>query len=277
MSIPTTNYNTSNPSSSTTSLPVENDVKEKDTSSSKFQYKMNNGGIVSQSYVDDDDLTIQNPTTSEEEPTETQMVEQIGMVIIDNFLGWERIGDDTIRNLMKDIIKAFAALLTNQKEADKNALNEMLSAFDEKIKQMENGMDAAYKAAMAGAICSMVAGAVSIVCGIAGLKGISNAGADEAAKKAAAAAAEMINSIGGAIGKIIEGCGGIMSAVWNKDKEGANIDVARQERLVEVFNSMRDENKKFSENLMQFINNILSEMQQLLNAVASSGRSIAQA
>lgn len=270
MSIHTTNSTSSNTVVNQTL--AENNIDKQITKSTATQFA-SSGGIIRKSYVEVDDLLIQQTNYNSASNPQTNKLIEIGMTSI----GWERIGDDSIRNLMKEIIKAFAALITNQKEADRNALESMLKSFDEKIKQMGEAQQKAFQSAMAGAICGMMAGAVSIVCGAIGLHKLSHAGVGEAAQKAATKVSDQINSIGGTIGKIIESSGGIMSAVWTKGKEGANIEVAKQERLVEVFNSMHDENKKFSENMMQFINNILSEMQQLLNAVASSGRSIAQA
>ena len=270
MSIHTTNSTSSN--SAVNQTLVDNKLEKPKTKFAADQFSAN-GGITGQSYIEDDDLSIPRANDVSVPNPQTNKLTEVGIASI----GWERIGDDSIRQLMKDIIKAFAALLTNQKEADRNALESMLRSFDEKINKMQESVQKAYQSAMAGAICNMISGAVSIACGALGLRKLATAGASEAAQKAAAAAAESINAIGGALGKVIESGGGIMSAVWTKEKGLADIGVTEQERLIEVFNSMRDENKKFSENMMQFINNILSEMQQLLNAVASSGRSIAQA
>ena len=270
MSIHTTDSTSSN--SAVNQTLVESNIEKQKTKFAANQFSASEG-IIGQSYIEDDDLSIPRANDASGPNPQTNKLMEVGMASI----GWERIGDDSIRQLMKDIIKAFALLLTNQKEADRNALESMLRSFDEKINQMQEAAQKAFQSAMAGAICNMISGAVSIACGALGLRKLATAGASEAAQKAAAAAAESTNAIGGAMGKVFESSGGIMSAVWTKDKESSDIEVAKQERLVEVFNSMRDENKKFSENMMQFINNILSEMQQLLNAVASSGRSIAQA
>lgn len=270
MSIHTTNSTSSN--SVVNQTLVDSNLEKQKTKFAADQFSAN-GGITGQSYIEDEDLSLQRANDVSAPNPQTNKLIEVGIASI----GWERIGDDTIRQLMKDIIKAFALLLTNQKEADRNALESMLRSFDEKINKMQESGQKAFQAAMAGAICNMISGAISITCGAIGLHKLSTAGASDAVKKAAATSAGLINSLGGAMCKVIESGGGIMSAIWTKEKGSADLAVTKQERLIEVFNSMRDENKKFSENMMQFINNMLSEMQQLLNAVASSGRSIAQA
>jgi hypothetical protein len=72
------------------------------------------------------------------------------------------VTDSDMRELMKLLIAVFAQLLTTQRENDLLNLNNLMSAFEAKIKKMEESRDKQYDAAMTQAITGIVMGAVSL-------------------------------------------------------------------------------------------------------------------
>ena len=78
------------------------------------------------------------------------------------------------------------------------------------------------------------------------------------------------------MGQITGGIGQIVSAVYANDKSEAEISQTIADATLEVWRKAQEQGQKTTEALMNFINNLLSMMQQLNQNVSSTEKSIVQ-
>ena len=78
------------------------------------------------------------------------------------------VTDSDMRELLKLLIAVFAQMLTTQRQNDLLNLNNLMSSFEAKIKDMETSRDKQYDAAMTSAVTSIVMGFISLGLTIAG-------------------------------------------------------------------------------------------------------------
>ena len=204
----------------------------------------------------------------------------------------KKITDFDIRELMKLLIAAFAELRTADRDRALNVLNAVVAAFETKIEAMETAKEEQFKAAMASAIGQIVSGAASItmsgIGALASLKGpkqkTTNIFDSENTKQVigqetsmtkSGILAEFLTSSAMPIGKIIDGFAGVAGATFSAAKTGADIEATRADQLLEVLKQAQDQYTKGNDSLQQFIEKVLSIMQQLLQSASQTEKAVA--
>ena len=222
------------------------------------------------------------------------------------------VTDGDMRELLKLLIMAFAQLITTQRENDLLNLNNLMSAFQAKIKDMETSRDKQYKAAITQAVTGIVMGAVALGLTIAGtamqMRSASNTMNENKAidannqqlldkhkagqitsqefktcfKKLADIATQSQFMIGGAMtsggqaaSQIAQGIAGVVSAYQQRDAKDADIAAEAEAMVMEIVRKAQEQNQSTAKALMDFINNLLSMIQQLIQNASQTERTIA--
>ncbi len=202
------------------------------------------------------------------------------------------VTDSDMRELLKLLIAVFAQMLTTQRQNDLLNLNNLMSSFEAKIKDMETSRDKQYDAAMTSAVTSIVMGFISLGLTIAGTamqmgsaartmkasKEVSNKlGAKEISEVEAQAKLKNLDvsgqpqfTLGGAMSsggqaasQMAQGIAGVVSAMQQKDAKDADIKAEREAMVMEIMRKAQEQNQSTAKALMDFINNLLSMIQQL--------------
>ena len=179
------------------------------------------------------------------------------------------VTDSDMRELLKLLIAVFAQLMTTQRENDLLNLNNLMSSFAAKLKEMETSRDKKYDAAVAQAVASIVMGATSLVMTCVGtamqMRAAKNCMANHTkvetdrqyiAGSAVSQSAQTVSQIG-------QGIAGWVSAGRQKDAGLADEAAETQAMVMEVVRKAQEQNQSVAKALMDFINNLLSMIQQL--------------
>ena len=195
---------------------------------------------------------------------------------------------------MKLLIQAFAELMSTQRQADLNTLTGIVNTLAEKIDAMEDAKSAQFKSTLASAIGSIVAGSITV--GMAAGSAVASAWGPSQVVKASGktdafssgieksftettksgALAEALGGSAQGAGQATSGIGQIVSAVYANDKSEAEISQTVADATLEVWRKAQEQGQKTTEALMQFINNLLSMMQQLNQSVSSTEKAVVQ-
>jgi len=200
------------------------------------------------------------------------------------------VTDSDMRELLKLLIAVFAQLMTTQRQNDLMNLNNLMSSFEAKIKDMEESRDNQYDAAMTQAVTSIVMGAVSLGMTIVGtamqMRSVANTMKNnkttlESFKAGGISEQEFkVNfldvttqkmfQVGQTMGQSAQsvsqtgqGIAGIVSAMQQKDAKDADIKAEREAMVMEIMRKAQEQNQSVAKALMDFINNLLSMIQQL--------------
>ena len=212
------------------------------------------------------------------------------------------VTDRDMRELLKLLIMAFAQLMTSQRESDLYNLNNMMQAFAAKLTEMGKAKDEQYKAAWNAAITGMIFGIVTLGVTIAGtyMQGASatntmkeNAVIERAAKEAGdklvngqlkMVSEQSLYQWGGALmagGKassdIFNNLASIFSAGHSQKKAEADIRATAQDQLAEVLRKAQEQNQSTTRALLDYMNNLISMMQQLIQSARQTEMGIVQA
>ena len=200
------------------------------------------------------------------------------------------VTDSDMRELLKLLIAVFAQMLTTQRQNDLLNLNNLMSSFEAKIKDMETSRDKQYDAAMTSAVTSIVMGFISLGLTVAGTamqmrsaadtmknnkttlesfkaQEISEQGFKTQFRDVSAQSQFMIggamSSGGQAASQMAQGIAGVVSAMQQKDAKDADIKAEREAMVMEIMRKAQEQNQSTAKALMDFINNLLSMIQQL--------------
>ena len=88
--------------------------------------------------------------------------------------------------------------------------------------------------------------------------------------------ANFLNNAAMPVSKIIEGTGGVFSAIYSADATQANIEATKVDALLEILRQAQDQYTKGSTSLQEFINKVLNVMMQLIQAAAQAEISAAR-
>ena len=77
------------------------------------------------------------------------------------------------------------------------------------------------------------------------------------------------------LGKIIEGAAGISAAGHSLAKSEADIEGTKADALLEILRTAQEQYRKGSDSLQQFIDKILTIMQQLLQSASQTEKAVA--
>lgn len=212
------------------------------------------------------------------------------------------VTDSDMRELLKLLIAVFAQLMTTQRENDLLNLNNLMSSFEAKIKDMEVSRDKQYDAAMASAITSIVTGFVSLGLTVAGtamqmrsayntMKGNKNllkhfnmgqikeqqfkTDFKDVTSQQQFILGGAMSAGGQAASQIAQGIAGVVSAEQQKDAKNADIAAEAQAMVMEIVRKAQEQNQSTARALMDFINNLLSMIQQLNQNVRQTEMQIA--
>ena len=210
------------------------------------------------------------------------------------------VTDSDMRELLKLLIAVFAQLMTTQRENDLLNLNNLMSSFEAKIKDMEASRDKQYDAAITSAVTSIVMGFVSLGLTVAGTAMQMRSAANtmsanktiEASNKQLSLSSDMhtisrevfrsnfkellnvaaqeqfilggaMSSGGQAASQVAQGIAGWVSAEQQKDAKDADIAAEAQAMVMEVVRKAQEQNQSTAKALMDFIMSLLSMIQQL--------------
>ncbi|MBR1844012.1 MAG: hypothetical protein IJ793_04045 [Opitutales bacterium] len=210
------------------------------------------------------------------------------------------VTDSDMRELLKLLIAVFAQMLTTQRQNDLLNLNNLMSSFEAKIKDMEASRDKQYSAAITSAVTGIVMGFISLWLTVAGtamqmrsatntMKGniskernnttwsdkVDNKLATEAEyqrhfQKLADVTGQPQFILGGAMtsggqaaSQMAQGIAGVVSAMQQKDAKDADIKAEAEAMVMEVIRKAQEQNQSTAKAIMDFINNLLSMIQQL--------------
>lgn len=185
------------------------------------------------------------------------------------------VTDSDMRELMKLLIAVFAQLLTSQRQNDLLNLNIMMASFEAKINDMEKSKDEQYEAAWTQAVVSIVMGAVSLAMTCIGtamqarsaynttqnnIKDGTNLSLESDKQflwgGAMSQSSQFVGSIGNAIGTWC-------AAKDQQDAKEMDIKAEAEAMVMEVIRKAQEQNQSTAKALMDFINNLLSMIQQL--------------
>ena len=191
------------------------------------------------------------------------------------------VTDSDMRELMKLLIAVFAQLLTSQRQNDLLNLNIMMASFESKIADMEKSKDEQYEAAWTQAVVAIVMGAASLTMTFIGTamqtraayNGMENGTKIETDPQfirgsATSQSAQFVNSIGNAIGTWC-------AAKDQQDAKEMDIKAEAEAMVMEVIRKAQEQNQSTAKALMDFINNLLSMIQQLNQNVRQTEMQIA--
>ena len=204
------------------------------------------------------------------------------------------VTDYDVRELMKLLIQAFAELMSTQRQSDLNALTGIVNTLAQKIDAMEDAKSAQFKSTLASAIGSIVAGSITV--GMAAGSAIASAWGPNQTKYSkfdykhenvnlfkeftettkSGALSEFLGQSAQGVGQVTGSIGQIFSAVYANDKSEAEISQTIADATLEVWRKAQEQGQKTTEALINFINNLLSMMQQLNQNVSSTEKSIVQ-
>ena len=210
------------------------------------------------------------------------------------------VTDSDMRELLKLLIAVFAQMLTTQRQNDLLNLNNLMSSFEAKIKDMETSRDKQYDAAMTSAVTSIVMGFISLgltVAGTAmqmrsaystmsqnkidasfnkqlslnkGMNKLTEGQLNASMRKLADVTSQAQFQLGGAMSsggqaasQMAQGIAGVVSAMQQKDAKDADIKAEREAMVMEIMRKAQEQNQSTAKALMDFINNLLSMIQQL--------------
>lgn len=210
------------------------------------------------------------------------------------------VNDSDMRELLKLLIAVFAQMLTTQRQNDLLNLNNLMSSFEAKIKDMEASRDKQYSAAITSAVTSIVMGFVSLgmtVAGTAmqmrsaystmsqnkidasfnkqlslnkGMNKLTEGQLNASMRKLADASGQPQFILGGAMSagsqaasQVAQGIAGVVSADQQKDAKNADIKAEAEAMVMEIVRKAQEQNQSTAKALMDFINNLLSMIQQL--------------
>lgn len=211
----------------------------------------------------------------------------------------ERLGvrDSDLRDLLKLLIAAFAQLNNTQRMTDLEALEGLVKACDEKIKNMKTAADAQYDAAQKQAWGQIVGGALSIVISGASLAGAAyfarglNGGLQgfnqetnqtiikctpeqcDAYMKAFQAFGGMAQPVSG----ITTGISSLIAAEDTKEKSDAEIVQEQLNLTMEIMRKALDQCSSSKKELMEAIQQMIQFIQQLIQQAAATEKTIVQA
>ena len=210
----------------------------------------------------------------------------------------KKMSDFDIRELMKLLIAAFSEIQTADRERALNVLTATVTALENKIDAMERAAKEQYNSAIASAVGQIVSGCVGTVmavgggiCSGVGLLGklanktkfntsnssslLSKFQMSKEASKGWEIAGNTFSSASMPLGKIIEGSANVDAAKHGLAKSEADIDVAKEDALLEILKQAQDQYTKGSDSLQQFIDKILNIMQQLLQSASQTEKAVA--
>lgn len=222
------------------------------------------------------------------------------------------VTDSDMRELLKLLIMVFAQLMTTQRENDLLNLNNLMSSFEAKLKEMETSRDKQFKAAMTSAVTGIVTGAVSLGLTVVGttmqLRSAANTMSankiTEANNKQLSLSSDMhtitketfrsnfkellnvatqsqfilggaMTSGGQAASQVAQGISGIVSAYQQKEAKDADIAAEAEAMVMEIIRKAQEQNQSTAKALMDFINNILSMIRQLIQNASQTEKTIA--
>ncbi len=267
----------------------------------EYAEKLVDAGIVSS---EEEGKRLLRMATSGEEKfqsaAETQMQKSSDVYTAQSIVNsYKSVTDFDVRELMKLLIQAFAELMSTQRQADLNTLTGIVNTLAEKIDAMEDAKSAQFKSTFASAIGSIVAGSISVgmAAGSAFCSGMglyqSNSQQGEFLAKPGNTVANMPSFIenagkgwtiagdalgqsSGGIGQILTGITQIVSAEYAADKAEAEIQQTVADATLEVWRKAQEQGQKTTDALLQFINNLLSMMQQLNQSISSTEKAVVQ-
>ena len=179
------------------------------------------------------------------------------------------VTDSDMRELMKLLIAVFAQLLTTQRQNDLLNLNIMMASFEAKIADMEKSKDEQYEAAWTQAVVGIVMGAVSLTMTFIGTA-MQTRAAYNAIKNDTKIEADPQYITGGALSQSSQFVSSIGNAIGTwcaaKDQQDAkemDIKAEAEAMVMEVIRKAQEQNQSTAKALMDFINNLLSMIQQL--------------
>ena len=179
------------------------------------------------------------------------------------------VTDSDMRELMKLLIAVFAQLLTSQRQNDLLNLNIMMASFESKIADMEKSKDEQYEASWTQAVVGIVMGAASLTMTFIGTamqtraayNGMENGTKIETDPQfikggATSQSSQFVNSIGNAIGTWC-------AAEDQQEAKEMDIKAEAEAMVMEVIRKAQEQNQSTAKAIMDFINNLLSMIQQL--------------
>lgn len=210
------------------------------------------------------------------------------------------VTDSDMRELLKLLIAVFAQMLTTQRQNDLLNLNNLMSSFEAKLKEMENSKDKQYDAAMTSAVTGILMGFASLLMTAIGTGMQMRSAANtmsaneitEKMNKQLSLSSDMhnisketfrcsfkellnvatqeqfmrggaISSGGQAVSQAGQGIAGKIGAEQQKDAKDADIKAEAQTMVMEIVRKAQEQNQSTAKALMDFINNLLSMIQQL--------------
>jgi hypothetical protein len=212
------------------------------------------------------------------------------------------VTDSDMRELLKLLIAVFAQLMTTQRENDLLNLNNLMSSFEAKLKEMETSRDKQYDAAMSQAVASIVMGCISLGMTIGGtamqmrsaantmknnkitLDSFKAGGISEqefktnfldVASQKQFVIGQTISQSSQTVSQMGQSIAGIFSADQQNDAKLADEAAEKQAMVMEIVRKAQEQNQSVAKALMDFINNLLSMIQQLIQNASQTEKTIA--
>ena len=225
---------------------------------------------------------IQKMGLSNEETKEDIELKNTTDNLIDKLLNSKTFSDFDMRELMKLLIQAFSQLMNTQRAITLNTLNGILTALQEKIKQMEISRDENYKATMAQATAQLIGACLqmAVAIGSALTSGVTALGVGMSKPSGGASTGQLtgqqqiIANVGetvkalwsllGNLAGIANPIGTMISAEHTYNAKTAEIASTVQDKLLEVLGKALDECSNQLKVLMDFINTLLKTIMEYI-------------
>ena len=214
------------------------------------------------------------------------------------------VTDGDMRELLKLLIAVLAQMLTTQRQNDLLNLNNLMSSFEAKIKDMKTSRDKQYSAAMTSAVTSIVMGFVSLALTVVGtviqmrsaantIKGSKDVSREleegtitEIKAQAKLKSLDVSNqpqfTLGGAMtsggqtaSQMAQGIAGVVSANQQRDAKDADIKAEAEAMVMEIVRKAQEQNQSVAKSLTDAIMSLLSFIQQLIQNASQTERTIA--
>ena len=229
---------------------------------------------------------------SDEKTEEDIVIQEAADALIDALLNSKVFSDSDMRELMKLLIQAFCAFMTTQRAINLNTMQNIMAAFEEKIRQMEKARDKNYEAAMTQAKAQLIGACIQVFASLMSV-GLAACSADATRKgtfnaetgKFDAATEKILKNLSvcqtfcdalGNLAGIFTALGGMSAAESTYQAKTAEIKAAIQDAALELFRKMQEAGTEFMHKLFDIVNSLVQMILQLVQSISSTEQQIAQ-